>query len=41
MKLKQCERCHTMKNISEDSVICKRCEEEIKKIPLEDKDGNR
>jgi len=24
-----------MKNISDDSVICKRCEEEIKKIPLE------
>lgn len=36
MNLKQCERCHTMKNISDDSVICKRCEGEIKKIPLEE-----
>lgn len=40
MKLKQCERCHTMKNILGDSVICKRCEEEIKKIPLEKKNGD-
>ena len=38
MKLKQCKRCNAMKNISDDSVICVRCEEEIKKIPLEKQD---
>ena len=28
--LKQCSRCKTMKNIRENSLICKRCEEDLK-----------